>query len=76
MRKFNRYKENLRRVGNDIWSYSTHVATIDYPGKLIQHGWWSVTTQKHVNYVANKYDLPIIEMDEGKYTAGHLNIIK
>ena len=28
MRKFNRYKENLRRVGNDIWSYSTHVATI------------------------------------------------
>ena len=76
MRKFNRYKENLRRVGNDIWSYSTHVATIDSPGKLIQHGWWSVTTQKHVNYVANKYDLPIIEMDEGKYAAGHLNIIK
>ena len=54
MRKFNRYKENLRRVGNDIWSYSTHVATIEYPGKLIQHGWWSVTTQKHINYVARE----------------------
>ena len=59
MRKFNRYKENLRRVGNDIWSYSTHVATIEYPNKLIQHGWWSVTTQKHINYVARELGLTI-----------------
>jgi len=59
MRKFNRYKENLRRVGNDIWSYSTHVATIEYPGQLIQHGWWSVTTQKHINYVARELGLTI-----------------
>ena len=59
MRKFNRYKENLRRVGNTIWSYSTHVATIEYPGKLVQHGWWSVTTQKHINYVANELGLTI-----------------
>jgi len=66
MRKFNRYKENLRRVGNDIWSYSTHVATIEYPGKLIQHGWWSVTTQKHINYVANELGLTI----EKDYTNG------
>jgi len=66
MRKFNKYKENLRRVGNDIWSYSTHVATIEYPGKLIQHGWWSVTTQKHINYVANELGLTI----EKDYTNG------
>ena len=59
MRKFGRYKENLRRVGNDIWSYSTHVATIEYPGMLIQHGWWSVTTQKHINYVARELGLTI-----------------
>ena len=29
--------------------------------KLIQHGWWSVTTQKHINYVARELDLTIIE---------------
>jgi|TARA_R100001460_G_scaffold12173_1_gene28111 hypothetical protein len=58
MRKFNRYKENLRQVGEDIYSYSTKVATI-HQDKLIQHGWWSVTTQKHINYVANELGLEI-----------------
>ncbi len=58
MRKFNRYKENLRQVGDDIYSYSTKVATI-HQDKLIQHGWWSVTTQKHINYVANELGLEI-----------------
>ena len=58
MKKFDRYKENLRQVGNDIYSYSTKVATI-HQDKLIQHGWWSVTTQKHINYVANELGLEI-----------------
>ena len=58
MRKFDRYKENLRQVGNDIYSYSTHVATIEYPW-LVQHGWWSVTTQKHINYAAKELGLTI-----------------
>ena len=58
MRKFNRYKENLRQVGDDIYSYSTKVATI-HQNKLIQHGWWSVTTQKHINYAANELGLEI-----------------
>ena len=51
MRKFSRYKQNLSRVGNKIYSYSTNVATVEYPN-LVQHGWWSVTTQKHINFVA------------------------
>lgn len=65
MIKFDRYKENLRQVGNDIYSYSTHVATIEYDdnhhrtGNLLQHGWWSVTTQKHINYVANELGLTV-----------------
>ena len=65
MIKFDRYKENLRQVGNDIYSYSTHVATIEYDdnyhqtGNLIQHGWWSVTTQKHINYVARELGLTV-----------------
>ena len=53
-----RYKQNLRIIGNDVYSYSTHVATI-HQDKLLQHGWWSVTTQKHINYVANEYNLVI-----------------
>lgn len=56
----NRYKENLRIDGNKVISYTTHVATID-GDKLIQLGWWSMTTQKHINYVAKEYCLTIIK---------------
>jgi len=56
-----RYKQNLRIIGDDVYSYNTRVATI-HQDKLLQHGWWSVTTQKHINYVANEYNL-IIEKD-------------
>ena len=56
---FDKYKQNLRQQGNKIISYTTHVATIDYPDKLIQHGWWSVTTQKHINYVARELGLTV-----------------
>ena len=58
MRTFDKYKINLRQVGDDIYSYSTKVATI-HQNKLIQHGWWSVTTQKHINYAANELGLEI-----------------
>ena len=51
-----KYKQNLKIMGDDVYSYSTHVATIEHPN-LKQHGWWSVTTQKHINYVANEYNL-------------------
>ena len=79
MKTFDKYKLNLRQIGNDIYSYDTHVATVHYDNDykknaLVQHGWWSVTTQKHVNYVANEYNLPIIEMNKGKYETDHLNI--
>ena len=58
MRTFDKYKVNLRQIGDDICSYSTKVATI-HQDKLIQHGWWSVTTQTHINYVANELGLEI-----------------
>jgi|TARA_R100000479_G_scaffold131699_1_gene69522 hypothetical protein len=58
MRTFDKYKVNLRLVGDDVYSYCTKVATI-HQDKLIQHGWWSVTTQKHINYVANELGLEI-----------------
>ena len=55
-----RYKQNLKIVGDKVYSYCTHVATIEHPN-LIQHGWWSVTTQKHINYVAREYNLNTID---------------
>ena len=58
--KFNRYKTNLTKVNKDIYSYSTKVATIK-GANLIQLGWWSVTTQKHINYVAKELNLNLIK---------------
>ena len=56
-----RYKQNLRLENNKVFSYNTHVATIEGT-QLIQLGWWSVTTQKHINYVANELKLGLIKM--------------
>ena len=58
--KFNRYKTNLTKVDNNIYSYNTKVATIE-GRNLIQLGWWSVTTQKHINYAANQLNLNLIK---------------
>jgi|DEB0MinimDraft_3_1074331.scaffolds.fasta_scaffold02268_11 hypothetical protein len=58
--KFPRYKATLSRVGNDIISYTTIVATIK-GDELHQHGWWSATTQKHINYVASYYNLKLVK---------------
>mgnify|MGYP001410041286 FL=1 len=59
MRHLDRYKQNLRIIGNDVYSYNTNVATI-INDKLLVLGWWSVTTSKHINYVARELDLDII----------------
>ena len=58
IRKLGRYKENLLLVGDEVYSYYTNVASIE-GSKIIQHGWWSVTTQKHINYVARELGLTI-----------------
>ena len=57
MKTFDRYKKNLRLIGNDIISYNTHVAEIK-DGKLYKLKWnvrgmtSSPTTTKHINYIA------------------------
>jgi len=56
--KFPKYTENLRREDDKIYSYVTHVATI-YDDVLVVHGHWSVTTTKHVNYVARYLNLKV-----------------
>ena len=56
--KLKRYNKNLKVEGNKVFSYNTHVATIE-DSKLIQLGYWSVTTQKHINYVARELNLTL-----------------
>jgi len=51
--QFDRYKQNLRFEWPYVISYTTRVAKVD-GDKLVQLGWWSVTTQKHINYAADK----------------------
>lgn len=60
MKTLDRYKQNLSIRGNQVWSYNTHVATIEN-NDLLQLGYWSQTTQKHINYVANSLDLILIK---------------
>lgn len=55
---FNKYKQNLRIEGNKIYSYSTHVATVN-GDELLQLGYWSMTTQKHINYAAKELNLKL-----------------
>ena len=66
MKTFNRYKQNLKMIGNDIYSYDTHVAEIK-DCKLYKLKWYvggvgsaSRTTTKHINYVAQELNLEIV----------------
>ena len=59
MYRFEKYQQNLMIKGNQVWSYTTHVATISND-KLYQLGRFSQTTQKHINYVADVLDLSIV----------------
>ena len=62
--RLDRYKQNLRVLGNDVYSYDTHVAEI-VGNKLYKLKWRvngmssSVTTTKHINYVARELGLTI-----------------
>jgi len=56
MIKFNRYQDNLSLVGNNVISYTTHVATIE-GSTLRVLGYWSKTTSKHINFVAAELGL-------------------
>lgn len=50
-----KFKQNLKVIGDKIYSYNTHVADINhYHGTVYIKGYWSVTTSKHINYVARK----------------------
>lgn len=54
-----KYKETLNVIENKVFSYKTHVATIE-DKNLIQLGKWTRTTQKHINHVARIKNLKLI----------------
>ena len=62
--QFKKYRQNLRVVEVDgstyVQSYSTLVAKVE-DNKLKQLGWWSVTTQKHINYAAKEMGLELVK---------------
>lgn len=61
MKKLPKYKENLRIINSeDVYSYSTRVAQIKGE-ELHVFGWWSPTTSRHINYVADYYNLKKID---------------
>ena len=61
MKSLPKYKQNLKINGDDVWSYTTKVARIE-GNELHQLGYWSMTTQKHINYVAKHYNLNLIKI--------------
>lgn len=57
-----KYTKNLHIEGSKVISYTTHVATIDHGKRqLLVHGWWSSTTSKHINHVADIYRLEVVK---------------
>lgn len=65
MTNLKRYKQNLKVIGNSVYSYNTLVAEI-VEDKLYKVKWkvngitTSPTTSKHINYVANELNLKLI----------------
>jgi hypothetical protein len=66
MRRLNRYQKNLCIVEDRVYSYETHVATIEGDTLRIL-GWWSQTTSKHVNYVAAELKLKKVTDSVGSH---------
>lgn len=58
-----RIGHNIFRDGNKIYSFLTHVATIE-GDKLNEHGKYSRTTTKHVRKVAQMYGLQLVSNED------------
>jgi len=51
-----RYTQNLQVNDENVFSYNTKVAEINHTEKTVTKlGYWSVTTSKHINYVASEF---------------------
>jgi hypothetical protein len=56
-----KYFVNLEVSGNRILSYNTFVAEIEHETKTIKRqGFFSVTTSKHINYIASLLQYKVV----------------
>lgn len=56
--KFRKFQENLVHDGKTVFSYGIPVARVE--GKILrQLGYFSVTTQKHINHAADELGLTL-----------------
>ncbi len=63
-------KANYHLEGYKLISYTTHVATlVPSEGIIKVHGWWSVTTSRHINKVAKEWGLKKVDapMEEKEF---------
>ena len=57
-----KYFQNLHTDNKNIYSYNTNVATIEHnEKKVIASKFWSVTTSKHINYIASLLGYEVIK---------------
>ena len=60
--KLKKYNNNLKIENSNVYSYNTLVAIIDWDTKeIFQKKKYTVTTQKHINYVADELNLILIK---------------
>ena len=58
-----RYNQNLSITDTNVLSYGTKVGTFDHEKKVIVvTKWYSVTTSKHINYVASEMGYSVEKM--------------
>jgi hypothetical protein len=58
---------NTHTEGNKIFSYGTHVATIDHEREVVvAHGKWSTTTTTHVNKKARELGYKVEQDPKGQ----------
>lgn len=60
--RLDKYKKNLEVIHLNgrwhVYSYDVLVA-VEKGRVLVQQGWWSSTTQKHINYAAKELGLAL-----------------
>jgi hypothetical protein len=64
--KMFKYRKNLRVRDNKVFSYGEHVANIiPSERKVVPFRWYSITTSKHVNHVANVLGYTVEKVEKG-----------
>ena len=61
MQNSDRYKDKLKYDDNYVYSYGTKVGRIS-EGRLICNQYYSMTTSKHVSYIASKFNLKLLRI--------------